>query len=309
MKKQEGAVFRRILHPTDFSPVAMDAFDHALDLARRHGARLRVVHAMVLHGYDPEVIRKGLPKLEEAERHIEADLKREMESMAERAVPTEVECDTAFRRGLAPAEVILEEARDFEADLVVMGTHGHSPLRQFFLGGVAERVVRYAACPVMTLGRETHEPGPYRAILLPIDFSRGSHAAAELAVRMARADGATLHVAHVFQEIVPPYFSAFGDAFQWDPELRGRCERAMDELMQEHGIDPGKVVKHVREGRVSSTLVELARKNQVDLIVMGTRGLSGISHFLLGSVAEKVVRKAGPPVLTVHGDEDEEEAP
>lgn len=288
-------MFKRILHPTDFSPVAIHAFEHAVSLAQRFGAELRVMHAIVLHGYDPKLIGKGLPLLEKAYEAVEKELNHGMEEIAKRA-PVSVE--KVFRKGFAPADVILEEAESYHPDLIVMGTHGHAPLRHFFLGSVAEKVVRYASCSVMTLGRREHDHDPYKNILLPLDFSDPNKEAAGLAVSLARADGATLHLLHVFEEVIPPSFYAAGDAFQWDPDLKIRCKKAMDDLVGELPAEGIEIRKHVREGHAPKNITEVEKAEDVDLIVLGARGLADFDRLSLGGVTEKVLRSAECPVLT-----------
>lgn len=288
-------MFKRILHPTDFSPVAIHAFEHAVSLAQRFGAEMRVIHAMVLHGYDPKLISDGLPLLEKAYEAVEKELSRGMEKIVHKA-PVSVE--KVFRKGFAPADVILEEAESYEPGLIVMGTHGHAPLRHFFLGSVAEKVVRYATCSVMTLGRREHDHGPYKNILLPLDFSDPNKEAAQLAVSVARADGAALHLLHVFEEVIPPSFYAAGDAFQWDPDLKERCKEAMDDLIGQLNAGGIEIRKHVREGHVPRNIAAVEKDEEIDLIVLGARGLSDIDRLPLGGVTEKVLRSATCPVLT-----------
>jgi nucleotide-binding universal stress UspA family protein len=298
-------MFQKILHPTDFSPVAMHAFEHAVAMAERLGARLRVIHALVLHGYDPELIRDGIPHLERAFEAIESRLRRGMEEMTGK-VGAKVE--TVFRRGVTAAEAILEEAQEWGADLIVIGTHGHTPLRHFFLGSVAEKVIRYAACPVLALGRKHHPVGRFRDILLPVDFSEASTPAVDTAAALARHDGAKLHVVHVFQNLLPPTYYAAGDAFQWDPRLKERCTQAMETLLEEHGAADLPATCHVREGKVAAEILQVAEETGADLIVMGTRGLGAWPALLLGGVAEKVLRKSEVPVLTVRRRGDREGA-
>ncbi|MBD3334029.1 MAG: hypothetical protein GF355_00770 [Candidatus Eisenbacteria bacterium] len=297
-------MFTQVLHPTDFSRVALQAFEQALALAERFDAGLRVVHAMVLHGYDPQQIRRGLPLLEKAYKEIESELLQGMEEMTGKVKGVDVE--TVFRKGLSPGETILEEAEACRADLIVMGVHGAEPVRRFFLGSVADKVVRHAACPVLLAGRGKHPVGPYKKILFPVDFSHASKEASRLAVELARHDGAELSLLYVFQDVMPPAFYAAGDAFKSDPDMRERCETAMDEFLDGLGAGDLSIRKVCREGKPSQEIVEAAGEIESDVIIMGTRGLSGLPHILLGSTTERVLRRAPCPVLTVR-DRDPDE--
>lgn len=292
-------MFKKILHPTDFSPVAIQAFEQAVSLAQRFGAEVQVVHALVLHGYDPALIRKGLPLLEKAYEAIESELVPTMNELAGKA--KEIQINTVFQRGFSPWNAILNQAEEYKPDLIVMGAHGAAPVRQFFLGSVAEKVVRNAPCPVMILRKGQQRISAYRRILLPVDFSEASKPAMECAINLARHDGAEVALLHVFQEVMPPSFYAAGGAFQWDPDLKDRCKASMNDLLSDYPLEGLRIKKLVREGKTCKTIVDVAEEEEVDLIVMGTHGLSGLPHIFLGSVAERVLRRADCPVLTVRG--------
>jgi nucleotide-binding universal stress UspA family protein len=140
--------FHTILHPTDFSPNSDEAFHFACALARDCNARLIIVHAVEPA---PAVVGEGaLVPYDLVELLLEARRKIDELNPAEPCVHLE----TVIRDGPAPA-VILDAADEFEADLIVMGTHGRTGLKRLFLGSVAELVLRSAHCPVLTV----KEPG------------------------------------------------------------------------------------------------------------------------------------------------------
>jgi len=147
-----------------------------------------------------------------------------------------------------------------------------------------------------------------RNILAATDFSPVSDTALQYARELARAFGATLHVVHVMNDIVvegmpPTYVPAFGNA-----------QRAMREAVREQlhvaatagDHTKGTLAEHLMTSTSpASAILECARDNAIDLIVVGTHGRGGVAHFLLGSVAERVVRSAPCPVLTVRHPERE----
>jgi nucleotide-binding universal stress UspA family protein len=143
--------FHTILHPTDFSPSSEEAFHLACDLARECDARFIVVHAVepapAMVG-EAALVPLELDELREEARHKMDDLQ-----------PTDpgVHMETMVRDGPAPA-VILDAADEFDADLIVMGTHGRTGLSRLFLGSVAELVLRRARCPVLTVKDPAHAP-------------------------------------------------------------------------------------------------------------------------------------------------------
>jgi nucleotide-binding universal stress UspA family protein len=293
-------MFKKILHPTDFSDVAFQAFEQAIVLARLYKADLEILHAVVLHEYDPKTVKQGVKLLNKAWEALKPELEIRMREMAKKTGMGGDACSPVLKHGFGAGDVIIQEALDTGAGLIVMGTHGHSPVRHFFLGSVAEKVVRYAPCPVMVLGRQDEMHGRFDNILLPVDFSEASHKAAEIAVNLAEINGATIHLLHVYQDIVPPKHYAYMErAFQWDPGLKQRGEEALVKFMAKHAPKIGQMISHLAEGRIARSIVDFSQSRPVDLIVMGTAGLTGVHHFMLGSTTEKVLRKASVPVLTV----------
>lgn len=135
-------------------------------------------------------------------------------------------------------------------------------------------------------------------ILLPTDFSDSSEQARSYACEFAKRFGAKLHLLHVVQPIaLPAYIGPLPETIT-EPE-----EAARKELKEwEHPAfqEAKEVVRIVKTGPPFVEIVRYASDNNIDLIVMGTHGRSGIAQALMGSVAEKVVRKASCPVLTIH---------
>lgn len=136
---------------------------------------------------------------------------------------------------------------------------------------------------------------PISKILHPTDFSQTSQTALALASSLARDNNATLIIAHVFSPTAnvvaatPPIAITVANAV----EEKERLERVIPS-------DPQIVFEHrLLEGVPASSIVEFAESEQVDMIVMGTHGVTGLTRLLMGSVAEAVVRKAPCPVLTI----------
>lgn len=195
---------RRILCPVDLSDHSRRAFDHALAMAQWYGSRLTVLHvvppvAAATLGRGPFVVEPIVPPLADAERRV-ADIRVFVD--ADRA--PDVTVDVAVREGDA-ADEILDLAGTMPADLVVLGTHGRSGFERLLLGSVAEKVLRKAACPVMTVPKREPDGAAaaevlYKRILCPVDFSPSSMHALSYALSLAQeADGA-LTVLHVMAD-------------------------------------------------------------------------------------------------------------
>ncbi len=144
------ADWKRICCPIDFSDASRAAMEVAADLARRFGADLVLLHAYPIPGYTfPDGSVVASPKMmqdlaDQAQKHLE-----EWRADAERLVgAARVTAEKAVGE---PAAEILEAAKDARADLIVMGTHGRTGLEHALMGSIAERVVRRAHCPVLTV--------------------------------------------------------------------------------------------------------------------------------------------------------------
>jgi len=141
--------FRRILHPTDFSPASAPALRRAVALARACRAPLVLLHVMTPPS---PFIGEGVPPSSYADLLLVArrSSKRRLAAALARVKREGVRSRAIFEEGL-PADEILRAARRARADLIVMGTHGRSGVSRVFMGSVAERVVRESRCPVLTV--------------------------------------------------------------------------------------------------------------------------------------------------------------
>jgi nucleotide-binding universal stress UspA family protein len=140
-----------------------------------------------------------------------------------------------------------------------------------------------------------------QTILVPVDFSDHSAKALDLAADVAKAfGGATVHLLHCYQ-IQPVGVSPYGIVLpeSLDRDIRDAASRQLDDWREKVTARGLKAEVHLSSMFPSVAIEETAAEIGADLIVMGTRGLSGIKHVLLGSVAERTLRVAPCPVLTV----------
>ena len=140
-----------------------------------------------------------------------------------------------------------------------------------------------------------------KKILVPVDFSFGSERAVEKAAELARAMDASVELMHVYQL---PVFALPDSSITVSPtyiaDLTDRAQRALEkhrDALQADGIEAS---TKLMEGMPAQAIVEHANDIAAEMIVMGTHGHSGFKRFLLGSTAERVVRMATVPVLSVH---------
>lgn len=279
----------KILVPVDFSEFSDRAVKAAILLAEKFQAKLMLLHVVTLFQEDVD----EETRLKKYEKRIETKLKDHKDDAAKKGIGVE----SLLLRGFSASDKILEYIEQKNFDLVVMGTHGRTGIKHFLYGSVSERVVRLAPIPVLTVHHSVKKFSP-RKILVPIDFSRFSKIAVDRGILWAEIFGAKLLFLHVVEQTVHPAFYAASveSMFQIDRELKQRTKKKLQEFVGEAKSGAEFLVV---EGTAYKEIVDAAKEKKADLIVMATRGLTGLDHFLLGSTAERVVRMAECSVLTV----------
>lgn len=143
-----------------------------------------------------------------------------------------------------------------------------------------------------------------KQILVATDFSEPSEVAIKYGQDLARSYSATLHVMHVIEDLVAYYGSDVGFALaDVERKVEAAVRRDLDAMIARHGDKLNVVATVIRASNVAHAITEFATANPIDLIIVGTHGRGAVSRFLMGSVAERVVRSAPCPVLTVHARE------
>lgn len=300
---------QKILLPTDFSDCARAALTQAIFLANQFDAELHLLHVVELHDDDPFHPSAQFPDADELYSHLVKIAQSEMKKLLAEGKGHSLRVHEHQVRALSAAPAILELIEEESIDLVVMGAHGRRGLRRFFLGSVAEEVVRSAACPVLTTRESDRDPlEAIERVLAPVDFSDESAHALGLARELAALYQAKLDVVHVLENptLARPYDPVIGHttalAF---PQAAPKLEGSLGQFIDEVGGPDVEIQAHVLEGNPANTIVAAAREQGAGLIVIATHGLTGLEHFLLGSVTERVVRTADCPVLTLHAPADD----
>jgi nucleotide-binding universal stress UspA family protein len=289
---------RAILVATDFSATADVALEWALEIARLHGARIHLVHGLLLPSQMTDYIPSP-PNL--AEEIRQAALTR-LDETANRVREAGIGVTTDLKLGV-PSRSIVETAEAEEADLVILGTRGLTGVEHLLLGSTAERVVQHASCPVLAVHPSDTERSPeVRSILVPTDFSQDAELATHAALDLLRKqpEETRLTLLHVYH--LPFEYTAYGTVpTSWDyyKDVEGSADERIQEIagpLAEEGLV---IETRTEEGYPPEVIVSTAKSIGCDLIAMGTHGRTGLAHLLLGSTAERVVQTAECPVLTV----------
>lgn len=289
----------KVIFPTDFSACAERAFAHAAFLALHYEATLHVLHVAVLPGAEQDDWKRRAQ-----EPYVEAvDLAGYMRDLCGE-LETTIPIVYAREADLSAAMGILSYARQQDADLIVMGTHGRRGLDHVLMGSVAEEVVRTALCPVFTIGLGAPETPRHaiRRILVPVDFSEYGGPALAYAKDLAAVYQAQLDLLHVVEEVGLPSAYGSGNPVRFTvsmSELQANSRHALSAIGKQILSDEVPFEVHALIGNAALDLVDFVDLHDIDLIVMTTHGRTGIRRLVIGSVAEKVVRMAPCPVFTV----------
>lgn len=299
----------RALVPTDGSDVSKEALPPAQAILGGHGS-LTLLAVLPDQGTNLPYYGFVGENLEELDKRSRKNALRELNDLASTVTThmPEASVETAIERG-DPAETIIRFAADHEFDLIVMSTHGRGTMGRFAYGSVADRVARTAPIPVL-LVRSSGNGAPtsfngFQRILLLLDTSNLSAESVPVVQRLATL----LELPVALLTVIDPseaYEPLFGYATYGGEDIyAGVLQAARDdaaaaqsrasETLEAAGV---KVQPMVVDGQVVPAILQAVRPG--DLIVMTSHGRSGLKRWVLGSIAEKVLRSASAPLLLVH---------
>ena len=281
------AYLKKILVPVDGSHSCLHAEELAATIAKNFKSKVTVIHVvshdllrpdLELHYQVPSSIRTEITNwfLQTGKKIVwdaEALFKEEGLEVDARVVEYE-----------DPAETVLQVAKDEEYDLVVMGNRGETEVEVYSLGSITEKVSRHAECPVLIVKQKTK----LSKILVAVDGSESAEKAIEYAVQLAKKHKAEVTLLNVGESKL----------FDFEPNVvREVGEHVLsDAAAKVKGL---KLKTLLEFGNPAETIIEVAEKGNYDLIVVGSRGLSNVKRFFLGSVSDDVSHHAKCSVLIV----------
>lgn len=205
-----------------------------------------------------------------------------------------------------PAEEILRVAEEEGCGLIAMSTHGRNPIGRSILGSVTDRVIHASNVPVLTVTPERakkyqEEGAPLTTLVVPLDGSELAQRALPYVERLARTLSMEVLLARVVRTEFPTYTET--DLGFRVPEFREEVNREATEYLEQvaqHLRDKGLTVRsEVLTGSAARALLNLAHETPQNLIAMTTHGRTGLSRWMMGSVASTLVRRSGAPVLVI----------
>jgi nucleotide-binding universal stress UspA family protein len=292
------SMIQHLLVAQDFSSSSSRALAYALDLAGRTGATLHLLHVEEVP-LGPLV--KGHPSPVSDENTLLEPFTERCRSLIDDETLDALDVRYHVRRAGAVAPALVEMAKETSVDLIVMGTQGQRGLRRAILGSAAREVLRTAPCPVLTTRALSDEEAsgtpPVERIVVPIDFSDSSRRALQYTARLTGVYDVPVKLLHVVEAPSLPSVYEIESPKIATRKVKGRAERTLEAWGRD--VLPGHHdVSYVVHRGAPAELILEAAPSPTDLLVMATRGLSGVRRTMLGSVTEAVVSGARAPVLS-----------
>jgi len=299
-------MFEKMLVPLDGSAVAQGILPCIKTLARPFGSSIILFHAA-----EAPVEPRGRRQKEFAQETTDRTRSLAEEYLAGVAKALRRQrFKVETRVGLGGvARTITDFAEAEKVHLIAMSTHGRSGLRRSVLGSVADRVLRHAHQPLMLVrptGDTPVEEKPYglKALIVPLDGSRAAEAALPYAQEMAKTLKLEVQLIQAVSAETTVQFTPMGpDTLAIPTDVLQRIDlvasgylAGVGKELQRQGVP---VRWDVLRGTAAHRIVEFARETPGSMVVMTTHGRSGLRRWVLGSVADEVVRASGEPVLVI----------
>jgi nucleotide-binding universal stress UspA family protein len=296
-------MFEHVLVPLDGSRLAEAALPPATYLAQALGASVTLVH----------IIERDAPQTIHGERHLvdPEETYAYLDEVVHSAFPTELHVKEHVHTSQTAdvAHAIVDHTEELSSDLIVMCTHGQGGLRDLLFGSIAQQVLALGTIPVLLIrprGIGEQQPFNCRKLLVPLDSMPDHEQGLGMAIELAHACGAELHLLLV----VPTLSTLSGSHAVAGRFLPGATTQVLELSQQEaeaylhrnlsqlqaQGVS---AKAEIGRGEPVANIFDEARKTDADLIVMGTHGKAGIDAFWSGSIAPKISSRSRLPLLLV----------
>ncbi len=289
--------YAHLVLAVDFTPSCLNALRQAARLAAPLKARITAVHVM-----DEFLVHELKRALSTDQASIRADWTAKLRKFLEDAELGMPDLEVQVRIG-HPFTELVDACRVEGADLLVMGVKG-SRLDPHRVGAIATQCVRKSPIDVLLVREDAW--GAYKHLATCVDFSENSAVALQRAAQVAELEGATLNAVHVYQSALAmsidygglispmPIGADDGSLEHWEKEL----ETFVSGVTQAYPSVP--CMTHVIERiNIRETILEHVKTTHADLVVLGTRGRTGLRELLIGTTAEKIVAHAPCSILVV----------
>ncbi len=300
-------MYKKMLVPLDGSELAEVVFVYARELASRLG-----LDVILFHVYSPEEVELLPMRRAYIDRKVET-MKRQLETQTKtgaKPVSEKIKVHGELAEGY-PAEEIIRCADDKGIDLILMATHGRSGVKRWAMGSVADKVLRASKVPIWLVRagippETVFDKWPMRKILVLLDGSELAESVLPQVEAIAKQRGTELIDVVLLEvlEPIPPavYYFYYTVPINWGDTI-ARSKQEVEEYLaktEKRLKDAGlKVQSELLMGKPAETIVDYVNRNPVNLVVMSTHGRSGLSRWVFGSVAERVLLGVSSPIFLV----------
>lgn len=304
--------YRRILVAIDFSAASESALRRAIWLATQSGAQLTVIHVLLdrpgVALFEPGIggiweggngtveVPLGIDQVRQQAALADAESRLRKLLAGQSTQPAGI--DTRILVGEPFVEITRFAIRE-KVDLVVTGSRGLSAWEQFLVGSTATKVIR--KCPGSVWIEQNSDVSGPRRVLVATDFSDLSRIALREAAYIAGLAGGELQVLHVIDALDLPdgvvASTPEGDSVR--DRINEHSKRRLDDFIASAQLDPNLIQRRLSWGTPWKEIGNLAKHHEIDLVVIGTVGRSGIRGMLLGNTADRLLRTCHCGILTV----------
>lgn len=269
----------KILVPTDFSEQAENALKVAAMLAKKNDAEIYLLHMMEIpmQHIDPGAVQSDIPEalffMQLAHKKFETLM--ESDYLKDITVYETVKADITFNE-------IKKSCKELDIDLIVMGSHGASGLREMFIGSNAEKVVRSSDVPVLVI-KNHHTSFDIKNFVFASDFKNDNKETYQQAVKFAELLGAKIHLLLV--NTANNFITTYNSRTRINDFISGQAfENYTNNVYNDITVEQG--------------ILNFSKEINADLIGISTHGRQGIAHFFNSSISEDLVNHAKRPVIT-----------
>ena len=308
-------MYGKIVVPLDGSELAEGVIPHVAEVIRNRGSHVCLLTvaqvARITTSVLPDLLSASSNTREERAR-VEKELTTYLRAIAGKLEPAAAEVQVNVRFG-RPADEILAFAGDADADLIVMSSHGRSGISRWVLGSVVDRVLHGAVYPILIVHAKPRQADPtYQHILVPLDGSELAeqvlpHVRALIRPGYTRIDLISV-LANGFSDRTITLLTSSPPGLQLSTTALSKAEvqltaylRSVAATLREREATVNTSVKH---GSPAEEILTHAAEVNADLICMTAHGLSGVSRWMYGNVASKVLQGSHCPVLLVRPPSD-----
>ena len=279
--------FGKILVAVDGSHSCLRAKELAASLAREFNSKVTVVHVISHDFMHPELkAHHQLPSLilHELDKSYQKAGRKIIRAAEEFFREENVEIKSELVRAEDPAEKVIQMVKESKYDLLIIGNISETQAERFSLGSVAEKISLYAECPVLIAKKKTK----IQKLLVAVDGSEQADKALEYAIQLCQHFKAKMTLLHVEKD----------ELFRLEPKL---TKQVGEQILTDAATKAKDVTYDIRLefGNPARTILKMAKQEDYDLIVLGSRGVSSVKRFLLGSVSADVSMHAQRSVLIV----------